>query len=225
MGRDFLPAGVMASNLGFGRDVLLLDDFEGTFAWVVSGTGGDAWVGNNVQAAFEGVYGVMMRSRLTGPQAGDVVYISRKTGFSESGLIVFRAMLCLYDVSTSAVLQLSMDMDDGATLRQCALRLAPNTPSMSYRNSAGTYTAIAALAFPVRDGQWFVMELVVDARTGEYVLARFDGVEADLSGVAVYDAGASTGRGVTFWLQVSTAAAAATIAYVDNVYAGECLDL
>lgn len=223
--RDHLGNAQVGAKLGFARGVLLLDDCEGTFTWAKSGTGGDDVAERAAAAAFEGVYGIHIRTRTTGAAAGDGLDLSRIVGFGESGQLVYRMQLCLPDVSVVSVVRMEVYVYDGANMYLGTIRLTPNTPRFEYFSSVPAFTEIPSLALLVNDGQWFTIEMVLNVLSGEFITVTFNGVTADLAGVGMFDAGATTDRYLMVWFGLDTIGAAPAAMYVDNVSLTEFRDL
>jgi len=216
---------MVSSNLGFARGVLLLEDCEGTFTWVDSGTGGDDVHEFATAAAFMGLQGMRLKTRTTGAAANDYVMVSKPMGYPESGLCVARARIAVPALAAVGGFTLAVVARNGTRRWQGELVVSPNAPTVEYLNAAGAWTAVAALAYaPVVFG-FVTLEVALDLRSMEYVEGAWNGARADLAGVSMYDAAADTARGLTLAVSVRAAGAAAAELYADNLYVGEFLDV
>ena len=223
--RDHLGNFVVSGDLGFARGVLLLEDCEGTFTWVVSGTGGDDVHGFATAAAFMGLNVMQLKTRKSGAAANDYLTVSKPMGFSESGLCVLRARVAVPVLAVVGDLTVAVLARNGTRRWQGELVVDPNTPKVEYINSGGTWTAVAALAqTPVVFG-FVTIELALDLTAMQYLEGAWNGVRASLAGVSMYDVAADTSRGLTVAISVRAAGAAAAEIYVDSVYVGEFMDL
>lgn len=225
MSRDHLGQFMVSSSLGFARGILLLDDCEGTFTWVPTGTGGDDVHEFATVAAFMGLKGMRLKTRTTGAAANDNLTASKMVSYPESGLLVVRGRFASPDVSLCLGVGLSCLDDDGVTQYIPELYWIPGSAEVGYVSAASAYVPIAALATVFLDGQWYTWELVYDCLTHRYVSATFNGTRVSLANIGARTPGASSGRGVQVRVFVSAAGAAAAELYADSIYAGEFLDL
>jgi len=221
MPRDYFGNYPIVSGLGFSRDVLLLDDCEGTCAWTKNAIDANATVTFETAAAFTGTYGLQLYSGDATPELGDTVTATRSLSYPEVGLLVARCRLAIPTLATLAYLDLILQAWDGAHEYYGTLRLDPNTPETSYVGADGNWHALADLAYTPYAGAWMTLELALDVAAKRYLHAIYGGTKVDLSALDLYDAGAQSPRMSQVQLQVTTAGAAATTAYADNIYVGQ----
>jgi hypothetical protein len=221
MPRDFLPGFNVASNMGFAKGVLLLEDCEGTFNWIVDGTGGDDVHAFATAAAFMGTNGMQLKTRATNPAEDDNLCVKKWVGFPESGLLVVRMRLCMVDVSAFGSVQLWGEVADGETAYAWEFWIMPGMGHCYYHSAAGPLVAIDGLdAMPV-DASWFLVEAVLDLKAMEYVSLTVNGVRADLAGLAIVTGEAATERYNCVAITIATAGAAPCELYADHIYVGE----
>jgi len=223
--RDHLGNFMVAGNLGFARGVLLLEDCEGTFTWVVSGTGGDDVHAFATVAAFMGTNGMRLKTRTTGATAADNLAVEKAMSYPESGLLVARLRVCPVAVAPFDYIQVLLDVSDGAAGHGACLQLDVAAGKVYYQAAGGGFVEIVALAAPVYEGAFMTVELAVDLLTNQYLGCMVNGLRADLAGLAMVSAGAVAYRFARLGVTIATAGAAACEAYVDSVYVGEFLDL
>jgi len=70
-------------------------------------------------------------------------------------------------------------------------------------------------------GHWYTLELAVDCKAHQYLHVRINGLEADLSGLALNNDAATAGRCALTLLQVTASATGPGELYADNIYVGE----
>jgi len=211
----------VASDLNFARGILLLDDCDGTCNYEKSGTGADYVVDYNSAAAFIGTNGLRLQTRSTDPAQYDIVSAYKKIGLPQSKYLKFRTMCMFPDVSLVQQLAVRIYTDYLTDVWLGELRFTPNTPVMQYVNAAAAATAITEMALKVKDNQWFDMELAIDIAAAEYLSARFNGVEKDMSGLGLYDSDDTTYSTIQLTLEIGSAGAAQATAYFDQLYCGE----
>ena len=225
MSRDHLGNFMVSSNLGFARGILLLDDCEGTFTWIATGTGGDDIHAFATVAAFLGLNGMHLRTRVTNPAADDVVSVAKYFGYPEGGLIVLRLRLSSPDWSKVKRIGVGLNLDDGIRVYDPYVVLHPVTHRVEYHDALGNEVQAVAFDCTLQNNGWFTLELAISALDKDYVALAFNGTRVDLSAVALHDAGASAGRCAWCWIDVLAQGANAATAYFDNIYVGEFLDL
>ena len=219
--RDFQPTYPLGANLSFARGVQLLDDCEGTFTWLVAGTGGDDVHEYATAAAYMGNKGMRLKNRTTGAAASDSLVASKDFGYPESGYLAVRAQLCALGGTTISQMSLELLIHDGAAGYIGRLLYQPNVPAMWYIDASGNPVAIAAMALPVYQFGFVHWDLSIDCRAFRYLSAGFHGIRADLSGIGLYSLGALTTRLAAVQITVVAAGAAAAEIYADNIYVGE----
>jgi len=224
MGREFIAWAGLSDQAGFDPDVLLLDNCEGTFSWVATGTGGGDTHEFALQAALGGRYGLQLKTRVGGAMAGDWLVGTRVFGYPERGLLVARLRMAGYMLATVGQMGFELGAADGTRLWQASLVVQPNVPSCSYLNALGGLTAIAGLGYSPGELSWTTLELVIDLVTHRYVEAGWSGARVGLGGVALRDGGVDTSRWASLGARVETSGAAAAEVFFDNVYVGELRD-
>jgi hypothetical protein len=222
--RDHFGVLPIVAGMGFMRGIMLLDDCEGTFTYTVAGTGGDDVHEYLAAAAWQGAYGLHLKTRVTGAAADDVLMVTKQMDYPASGLLVARARLAPVAVAAIKEIGLRLVIDDGTTIHQAIFSLFPATSLTKYLNAAGTYTEITPMAMTYLGSQWYTTELAIDCLAKTYRHGRTNGLTADLSSAALYSPGASSSRGVQLTLAVVAAGAAAAEIYADNLYVGEYLE-
>lgn len=219
--RDFFGNLPIVAGMGFMRGVMLLDDCEGTFTYVISGTGGDDVHEYLAAAAWQGTYGLHLKTRTTNTANADVVTAQKLFDFPATGLLVARLRVTPLVVARCGSILVTLAIDDGAQQYTATLALLVSTGAVSYLNSAAGYTAITALATTFTAGQWYTVELAINAKEAKYQHVRFNGLAADLSTLDLYNPAATAGRCAQLGLSaVATAAGPAEI-YADNLVVHE----
>jgi len=217
---DFSYRGGASANPQFDQSTLLLEDCEGTYKWLNSGTGAD-YVGLfDASFCYFGTKGWKLRTRATTPAADDIVTAGRPLTFPMVRRLIVRGRVNFSDVSLVKALYCQLAVYDGVRGYPATLRFRPNTPDVCYLNSAGVYVAIPALAVVVGDLNWYMFEMAIDLVSLKYVYARFGGIEADLSGLAIQDAGAFAARSVQLTFDMTAIGAAQAEVGMDSVYVG-----
>lgn len=221
MPRDYFGNLPLVAGMGFSRDILLLDDCEGTMTWSISGTGGDDVHEFAAAAAWQGAYGLRLKTRTTLAAQDDYVAAAKLYQYPASGLLVARLRVAPLTAAAIKRIGLLLLIDDGTIIHQASLNLMCSAGTTQHLNSAGTYTAIAAMAMTYLGTQWYTIELAIDCAAKTYLHARLNGIHVDLSAQALYTPGAAAARGAQTGLLVVAAAAAAAEIYADNIVTHE----
>jgi hypothetical protein len=224
MGRDHFPNLPIGAGMGFSRGIMLLDDFEGTFTWVVGGTGGDDVHALAPAAAWQGTYGLHLKSRTTNSAENDYTIVQKIFDYPASGLLVARVRTAPIVVANTKRIEIGLRIDDGAQQYAATLRVAVSTGKVYYLLTAATWVEIPILATTFVGGTWYTVELAIDCLAQKWISARFNGFTADLSAIPLYNDAASSGRSALLTLDVDASAAGPGEAYFDNAYVGEYLE-
>ena len=219
--RDHLGREVLASDWRFARDVLFLDDCQGTFNWEVTSTGEPDIHEYNTVWPLSGVKGLMLQTRSVGQAPGDYVQVARHLSFPESEQLVVRCRLALGTPVRAEYGEVRAVVRNGGREYHGAFSCWPNVPAQRYLDAAGAWQPLPGMGFAIVDGGAYVCEFVLDARTMQYVAMQFGGVRTSLAGVALHDHAASADRGVSLVLRVVTAGAAVASLYAGSFYVGE----
>jgi len=219
--RDFFGNIPIVAGMGFARGVMLLDDCEGTFTYIVSGTGGDDTHEYATAAAWQGAYGLHLKTRVTGSTNNDVVILQKLFDYPATGLLVARLRLAPMVVANCGALSLSLLIDDGAQQYNGTIALLVSTAAVKYLNSAGAYAAITALATTFTAAHWYTLELAINCKAAHYQHVRFNGLEADLSALALDNTAATAGRCAQLALTAQATAAGPAEMYADNILVTE----
>ncbi len=222
--RDYFGNLPIVAGMGFMRGIMLLDDCEGTFTWTVAGTGGDDVHEYAAAAAFQGTYGLHLKTRTTGAAADDNVTVTKLCGYPESGLLIARTRLATPDYTKCKSLQFGLLANAGTNSYRAQIKYSPNTPKVEYADAAGALVEMPTLATLIPAGAFSIAEIAMDLTTMTYLHVRWNGTKVDLSGIPLWDAGAATGRYSYVGLIVVAIGANAAELYADNLYVAELLE-
>jgi hypothetical protein len=223
MPREYFGNLPIVAGMTFTRDVLYLDDCEGTCNWSKTATDANATITHETAAALMGTYGLQLYSGDADPAEDDVVSAVKVFGHSGSDLLICRLRVASPEVGLWKTIDLKLQCGDGTEYYLATLRWSIVDAKVYYLNSAGTYTAIAALAQTTQDNQWLTLELAIDLGDHQYLSITINGNTADLTGTALQHPGASSNRYTQLTLTGTVAGAAAATAYFDMIYLGEIL--
>lgn len=224
MGRDHFPNIPIGAGMGFSKGVLLLEDCEGTFTWTVAGTGGDDVHAFATTAAWQGTYGMHLRTRTTLAAADDDLTVTKLMPMPESGLLVARLRIASPDPTAVKSVQIALLANAGANSYVGQLKFAPNTPTVEYVNAAGALVDLPTLATICPADAFQVVELALDVLTMQYIYVLVNGVRVDLAAVPLWDIGAVAARYSYISILVEAIGAAPATLYADNIYVGEYLE-
>jgi len=224
MSRDYFGNLPVVAGMAFSRDILLLDDCEGTFTWQTAGTGGDDVHEYLAAAAYAGTAGLHLKTRTTDAAENDLLLAQKWFGYPETGLLVARAKIASPSWAAVKAINFIAVHGDGARNYNGQLKYTPATGVVAYANAAGVATAIAALAHLELEYQFTTWELVIDCRTHQYLSVAINGLRASLVGVALWDSAAATQRYAGLALSLTTSGAAPAELYASHIYAGENLE-
>ena len=220
MPADFGYRGGASSQPQYDESVLLLEDCEGSNKWTAAGTGADYVNSFDASFCYFGTKGWKMRTRVTTPAANDYVSCARTLTYPTIRKLILRGRMCVSDVSLIKEWYGQVDVYNGIRDYRVSLKVTPNTPKVEYMNSAGAYVAMADLAYPPIDNDWFVFELALDLVALKYIHAAFGGTRVDLSAQSMYNVAADTGRVVVPSFYLLAIGAAQAEVGMDSIYLG-----
>jgi hypothetical protein len=223
--RDNLGNPQFSGRPEFSRGILLLDDCEGTCNWVASGTGANYSATYDTAAALTGLKGLKLATRPLTPAADDECVATRLMSYPESGMLVFRCAATSTDLTKVKSIGILLQVKNGTNAYYANLLWSPTTGHVTYLDAAGAEIEIPALETLSESLAFLQIEIVVDALAMQYIEVAFNGRRASLAGIGLYDAGAFPGRDVALQIQVIAVGADPAIAYVDNIYCGEYLNI
>jgi len=219
---EFGGYGVVGPLGVFDKGLIFFDGFEfTTFKWIKSGTGADYSADNSNMAAFNGLYGVLMQTRLTGAAADDYVQILRTFPYPYRSKIWVRLRFSLGVITRVKTMKVEVNLWDGTKQRRAALRYVPATPAFQYLNTAGGWSSLAALAINLVADTWHELTFCLDLALNQYVSAFFSGKYADLRTVGYYEVGVNTTRQANIAIYLDAADTNRPTVAVDDVMVGE----
>ena len=219
--RDHFGSFPLVSGMGFSRGVHVLDDCEGTLTWIISGTGGDDVHEYATVAAWQGAYGLRLKTRVTATAENDYVAAQKIFDHPYTGFLLMRLRLATPLVANCKSLSAGFRDDDGAQQYLAQLALYPATGLVKYCDAAGAYVAIDALAQTFAASSWLTLEIAIDCLTHKWLYVLLNGVKVDLSTISLYNDAATASKAAQAIIMVTASAAGAGEAYLDNILVTE----
>jgi len=222
--RDHFGNLPVLAGMAFSRDVLLLDDCEGTFTYIIVATGGDDTHEYLAAAAYAGTAGMHLKTRVTAAVENDYIQACKFLGYPESGLLVGRVKVAIPTLAAVKTIDFALSANAGANAYMGQLKWTIATGVVAYIDAAGAAQTVAALENIPYATAFCTLELALDLRTMTYLHARVNGLTADLSGIALYDGGAEAFRYTAWALKATASASPPAQIYAANIYAGQSLE-
>ena len=217
---DFSYRGGASAKPEYDQSVLLLEDCEGSNKWTAAGTGSDFVNLFDASWCYFGTKGWKLRTRATTPAADDQVLVSRVLTYPTVRRLIVRGRVNFSDVSLVKSFAVQFVIYNGSAPYQAVLWINPNTPTVAYMNSGGTYTTIPSLAFLPTDNSWYLFEIAMDLINWQYDYIRFGGTEFDMAGIPLYTTSSTAERAVYLGFLVIAIGAAQAEVGLDSVYLG-----
>ncbi len=221
MAGDTVPGSPLGSGMVFAKGIILMEDFEGTWQWLESGTGGDDVHTNGQAGSYHGTKGMTLRTRAASAAEDDIVTITNNIVYPRGDFVLVRMKLGLPNLSTVKRVVVGLLWENGAQGYKSGIYWEPNVPAGGYHNSAGAYVAEAGFGHGCEDGQWTLLEFGVDLSLAQYIRANLGGVEFDMAGIDVENTAAETTRRLQVQVSVVAAGAAQASLWGDDLYIGE----
>lgn len=219
MSRDHFTADLLTDKSAFTRDVLLLDNCEGTCLWTGEGTGADFTADFLAAAARRGLKGLRIKTRVTTPAAGDAVGAYRYFSCPETGVLLLRSWIALPTPGDVAALDFVSAIGHGVTMAYGGIWCNVTAGTTHRIDDTGGYTACPTLDFTWRAGGWHCFEFAVDRRNHNYLFVGVDGARLDLTGIPYFTYAAPPTISSHMLFDVYTAADAPATLYADDMMA------
>jgi len=221
-GRLDLAPIVVGVTAPVGANILLCDDLEGVFNWIVSGTGTDYIAERRAEAAFHGDYGLYLQTRETGAAAGDHVEAYHHLAISSTPLAAASLRFNFYQIPNTRYLDFWFQIWDETGRYTAKVRWDEDADLWKYLDANGVYQAIPGLLREPDPNRWYTIEVEVDALGHLYRRLRVMAQEIDLSSIAIRQEEAGEFRfGVSFYITVWAETALRPRLYVDDVLVRE----
>jgi len=225
MGREHIPAASLTSHHGFARDVLLLDDCQGTFNWTAAGTGGDDVHAYAAAAAFTRLKGMHLATRTTAAADNDYLSATRRLGLPESEVLRLQCRLNIPLMAKVAEVDVQLSINDGINLCCFAIRLMCLSGLVQREDTDGNWVTIPGITVNWSDAASVLLALDVSVRSMNYLALSLNGLRAALPPEGGYLEASAAGRGITLRYGIwASAAPPATVYITDTALLGS-LDL
>ena len=221
MPKDYVRSKQIGAPPDYKREVLLMDDFDGSMNWSVSGTGAGYGAEHIEDAAYFGEKGLHLYTRPADCAVGDICTIEKYIDYPITDLLVFRARIGIPVLDTVGTFLMVLDIYDGTTRNQAVIRYEPFYRYMYYLDISGEFLKIDGYRQYLEDGFWTTFEYAIDCSTKEYIYVLFNGIKTDLTGIRFDVIGATTSKRAELWIRVTTRLEEQTSLYLDALYAGE----
>jgi hypothetical protein len=225
MPKDFGYQNVLASNLQFDHDVLLLEDCGGANVWSAAGDGSDFTNAFAAPQAYFGTLGWKIATKTTSPAATDDVTVSRPLTYPRTPRLVFRTRMRIPAKANVEYVCFELVIYDGVNYYSAALTITPITPKVEYGNPGIGVVEITDFAFVWTNLDWVMVEFAVDLVTHEYLGFWLNGKSYPAQGIAIANLGAQTRRGVLAQIILHAQTTAIAEVDIDSLYIGSATDL
>jgi len=221
-GRLDLAPIVVGVTAPVGAGILLCDDLEGAFNWIVSGTGTDYIAERRVEAAFHGDYGLFMRPRETGAAAGDHVEAYHHLAMSSTPFAAASLRFNFYETVRTRYLDFFFQIWDETGRYIAKVRWDESADLWKYLDANNDYQPIPGLLRVPDPNRWYTIELEVDTLGHLYRRLRVMAQEIDLSSIAIRQEEAGVFRfGVSFYIVLWSDTVIRPRLYIDDVLVRE----
>jgi len=223
--RDFLGNPLQSAFPQFDPGVLLLDDCDGTFAWVPTGTGGDDVHEYSTVAALHGAKGLRLKTRTTGAAANDNLTVTRKVAQPESKLLVMRVRVAVVDKTKLSSFWIGITERSAYYNYVYKFNWVVNAHQWEYWKGDGSWGAVGLGQCPEDDGVWIDMQLILDVGSKSYQAVVGNGQRVSMVGYGGQSLGATTRRQVDVAMGIITPVNSPGEVYVDLIYVGSHMDV
>lgn len=226
MPREFAEAALTEPQFAWSRSILYADNFDGYRIWTETGTGADFVVDTTNSSQYNGTEGFVLSTRATDSAEDDVVTAARFISYPDNDHILLRMRVGIPDVSTVKRIQINLQFVAEGKVQIPGILIYPNSPTLSYFNSAGTVADVADSDQVLRDGFWTTLQFNIDLATKMYKDVFYNGMKFDLSDQAMLETNDPNDyRDCKIQLSVYAMGAAVATAYFDSLLVTQDLNI
>jgi hypothetical protein len=203
---------------------IFYDNCDGTFDYVVTGTGADFAAAYVTTYALSNLKSLLAQTKLTTPAVADYVDVAKNLWLPPTKLVRLQLAFRLISASTGITIQWGIKWYDGVNVNTAHLRVDRSTLLTQYYNAAGSWTTITGPTCPPDPYTWSYYDLVADFTKNEYVRMTASHVPVSLAGTPVNSsAGATRPKCILGLIVTAGAAVRAECAFSQILLTGENL--
>ena len=217
MAEEYTRRSTVLGILPIAGQLIFADNFEGLLQWRETGFGGDTIFELDPTVAFTGNQSLYMKTRLTGPAAGQTVTADRNLYFHPSKLLTFSSHFLMPDPTLIERVLFSLLWYDGVTRHRAQVVYFPNTPKWTFLDSAGDATDISGFDVELNLLAWHEVTLKVDFLNDRYLFLQADHLFADLPAQALEPFIQATPTYIQASISIATIGAAPCDLNIDNI--------
>lgn len=184
MPEEYIKRVEIKSNIAAALGPLLFDDMEGVLKWDGDGTGTTWTIEKSSTIARAGTYSLHLKTSTTGAAAYDTLYAERRVSPRPQRKLNFLAHLIGPDTRLSMWMFLKIRYRTGGDLHEAGLRYSYDGTTLDYYNSVAGWTNISTNEVGLALMQVAEIEFTIDTNEKEYISARMNHKEFDLSNIA-----------------------------------------
>ena len=222
MAKEYSRNVIQVANIPLDQKISLIDDMEGSLEWMDWGsTGTDFIIELSTARAYRGYKSLHIVTKATTPVPGDVVSTGRVGDTGQVSVIKMEAKVMAMN-ATSNINYVEVRFDAGHKGKgySSGIRCGGTTDTIYYldKNNQWINTGVT-IPFSVTNA-WMKYQLYIDTEKGEYIKVIIMGIEADLSGIKMYE-WPSLGNILNIQFKTETLNNAPAEVYIDDLIALE----
>jgi len=190
--RDFQVEHLQSKYNSFNKSVIFQDNCNGTFNYIISGSGAGYNAEYSTAAALNKTNGIKLYTRAVGAQATDYVRIDKYVEALHRRALEYYIRFKIVDITLTESVRFGYSIYDGSRAYVCRIHIVSNTGQIGIYSTAGTPAILTGVDTKIITGQINTAILRVNAISKKYIDLTFNGVKYDLSSYTFADIGAST---------------------------------
>ena len=199
-------------------DIILAEDFEGTFNWFLDDSGG-LFTRKDPKAAFLGDYGLRMKTREVGALATDYVKASKLFGALRNEVLEISFRQFNNAANFAGIIEMIFYYYTPTKETVCGLKFDYSTDKWYYLESPGIWKEITGITHTLYWLTWALIKLVVNPTLERYVLLDLQTEKVLLGDIPIYTAANPDKRmGCYFELYVRNTQALYSDMFFDQIF-------
>jgi len=221
MGKEFTRSSTVIGNVPASGQVLMFDDFEGTFNWLTSGAGVEV-AQKSVAQCFRGNSSMYLCTQPTTPLKTDYVKALRYFPMLGSGLIAVDFYYQYPQSNPPGSFWIEFQHDNLLAKYTAAIKFDKDNDIWQYKIQGETFVNITNGDFVQSAAQWNRFRLVLDFLNFRYLSFEINSLKFDLSTILMHTAVTADAYYSNMHLQIfSPANASQGSIYIDDFLISE----
>lgn len=217
MSQNFFYANAIKKDQRYDKNIMLVDDCEGSCNWtkIVSGCTGS--VIYDTSAAKYGTKGLLISTQDAAPQIGDYAAATRNIENPQNKNIELSLNIKFSDITKIDRVIIYLYAANGTRLYRARIIIYPNEGIVKYTNSGNTETEITDLARTFINNMWYKIVLAIDTVNMLYKNIKFGSDNYEFNNISMHNNSADSSVYMTNGYLILNKEAAISTIFLDSI--------